>query len=988
MGIACEAGNSPPETRTSLSLWNVNARQRVNQLPGTGAVRDVVFVPQSHLLAVRFKSSSPLILWDYTTGNKQEMQTSNRDVESLFALQSDSTVLSPDGKWRASSRGPHVEIDAAQVGSNSQMPASQSGQAGGVTALFFSGDVLAVGLRNGKISLWNKELRSPISTIQQPIFDTSRGVQAFAVQQKERALMAVAADGGVVRLDFSAPRSLQMIRSSAQGSRPEDTSEGREEKGLVRPAPPRAVMAAVVDGNGVEVSATPPTEEALVSTMSSTGITATGGLYFDPKIQTGYVSLSNADGKQTIPRISDDQRYGQDVTALSFSSNGDILAIGFSDNGVDLWSVAEHRLVKRLDNPVNDRTNGSVTSLAFDPDGEWLASGSTDRSVRVWNLHSSDAFRILPGHTASVLSLAFSSSDKGKMLASGGADDQIILWNPASGQRLRSMEGQSTAINTLTFVPSSSILVSGGEDGTVKLWDTANSRLLATLLPVHNGGDWLATTPEGFFDGTEGTWNEVLWQFNRDLFDVSPVEIGFRDYFYPNLLARILHGDSPTTARSIASLNRAQPVVRVLSATPDSPKTVCVTVEVQSGTSSMQRDAAGQLLQSGAYDLRLFRNGRLVAQSSRSGESALPQSAPDFANWRSSHPVHLGADGKAIISFPGIQLAYWAPSGANRFTAYAFNLDRVKSATSQPLVYHVDTDQKPDRHAWLITMGVNKNQYSLWNLTIPVPSATQVRSMLHEQLSRAYKVSDFYLYSEHGPGLARKNMLQAVLNLLAGKQAISDVRDQVDRDKVIRRATPDDLVVLYIASHGYADPMGNLYLVPYDTGSVPVTSSDLTRCSTNRTDPACSDADNFLRHTISSAELSEWWEGIDAEQAILIIDSCHSGAITGSSFRPAPLGDPGFGQLSYDKRMLLLAAAQAEQKALGDLNDNTTFLVKALQTIAAKNPGWSVTNWLREISQELPALEQQSDVGVDEVQSPVLLDFSDTEELSNASPGR
>jgi hypothetical protein len=674
------------------------------------------------------------------------------------------------------------------------------------------------------------------------------------------------------------------------------------------------------------------------------------------------------------------------VTALSFSPDGDTLAIGFSDNGIDLWSVSAQKFISGPDQSTQVHSHGQVTSVAFSPNGDLLAWGSTDQLVRVWKVRSQGPPQVLSGHTAAVLCVAFSAADKGKILASGGADNQIILWDPESGKSLKFLEGHSSAVNTLTFSPHSAVLVSGGDDGTVRFWDTAGFRLSVTLAPIYNGVDWLATTPDGFFDGSEDTWSEVLWQFNRDLFDVSPVEIGFRDYFFPNLLARILDGKPPTAARSLASLNRAQPIVRIVSVKPDSPNTVCVTVEARNGTSSMQRDAAGHALESGVYDVRLFRNGHLTPQPHSPGET---ESGGNLAAWRGAHLVRLNPDGTKLIRFAGIQLAHWSPSGTNAFTAYAFNLDRVKSATSPPFNYTAQTANRPVRRAWLVTMGVNDNQVPTWGQDIAVPSAKLASSTLSQKLNGSYRVIDVPLYSDysdHGRGLARKGMLQAVLDLLGGRKVAADLRQKVDAGNQIERATPDDLVVLYIASHGVADPQGNLHLVPYDTGAEPVTMSELTRCFAHAAQPSCVDATNFLHSTISSDELSDWWESIDAEQAILVIDSCHSGAITGSSFRPAPLGDPGLGQLSYDKRMFLLAAAQAAQTVPGDLNVGTTFLAEALKTVSQDHPERSVTDWLREVNQELPALEKQGETGFDEVQTPVLLDFADPEHSNSASP--
>ena len=44
------------------------------------------------------------------------------------------------------------------------------------------------------------------------------------------------------------------------------------------------------------------------------------------------------------------------------------------------------------------------------------------------------------------------------------------------------------------------------------------------------------------------------------------------------------------------------------------------------------------------------------------------------------------------------------------------------------------------------------------------------------------------------------------------------LRQEVDPEHKLKAARPDDAVVLYVASHGYADSNGTFYLMPYDTG--------------------------------------------------------------------------------------------------------------------------------------------------------------------------
>jgi uncharacterized caspase-like protein len=108
-------------------------------------------------------------------------------------------------------------------------------------------------------------------------------------------------------------------------------------------------------------------------------------------------------------------------------------------------------------------------------------------------------------------------------------------------------------------------------------------------------------------------------------------------------------------------------------------------------------------------------------------------------------------------------------------------------------------------------------------------------------------------------------------------------------------------VVIAVSSHGYTDPQGRFYIVPYDTG--PVSDGQITA--------------EVLGRFISSDELSQWLRDIDAGEMVMIVDTCHSAAtVEADGFKPGPMGSRGLGQLAYDKGMKILAASQADDVAL------------------------------------------------------------------------
>lgn len=115
-----------------------------------------------------------------------------------------------------------------------------------------------------------------------------------------------------------------------------------------------------------------------------------------------------------------------------------------------------------------------LSSLSFSGDGKLLAAGSTPNIIDVWDVEKQNKIRSFEGGTAVAL------SQDGKLLATDG--NGVEIWELASGKLKRRIPWKGDTIWRLTFDPSSTrILVrANGENDVV--FDCNTGQKLATLV--------------------------------------------------------------------------------------------------------------------------------------------------------------------------------------------------------------------------------------------------------------------------------------------------------------------------------------------------------------------------------------------------------------------------------------------------------------------------------------------------------------------------
>jgi hypothetical protein len=296
--------------------------------------------------------------------------------------------------------------------------------------------------------------------------------------------------------------------------------------------------------------------------------------------------------------------------------------------------------------------------------------------------------------------------------------------------------------------------------------------------------------------------------------------------------------------------------------------------------------------------------------------------------------------------------------------------------------------------AYVVTIGVDATSVANLQLSYAPLGARDIETFLNDKLAARYEIVPVQLISDKlnlnkEIVLPKKNTIKTVLDILSGQAVSEEQRRQIPNHEKLRAATPDDLVVIYIASHGYADPQGKFYIMPYDLGDLTairngeVNEEFLNNClGPGRKGGNCFLAEEYLRNSISSEELTDWLQSIDAGEMSLILDSCHAGAVTGRGFKPGPIGDRGFGQLSYDKKMQVLAATQVENWAQGSLHTGD----RSLLTFALTHRGSQLKSdaknlfdretWLGEAEDEVPKLYDEYGRDNPQRQEPVFFNFA------------
>ncbi len=119
--------------------------------------------------------------------------------------------------------------------------------------------------------------------------------------------------------------------------------------------------------------------------------------------------------------LSEDNK--NQIYALTFSHNGEILASGGILGYLKTWNYKERKLINNVRGH-----SARITDIKFSPNDKEIATSSYDSSVELWDASNLNAQPVkLKEHESWVLSVAYHPS--GNRLISGSSkEDRLILW--------------------------------------------------------------------------------------------------------------------------------------------------------------------------------------------------------------------------------------------------------------------------------------------------------------------------------------------------------------------------------------------------------------------------------------------------------------------------------------------------------------------------------------------------------------------------------
>jgi len=442
-----------------------------------------------------------------------------------------------------------------------------------------------------------------------------------------------------------------------------------------------------------------------------------------------------------------------------------------------------------------------------------------------------------------------------------GSNYELTLHEAQTGRQLRRLIGHIGAIRSIAVSPDGKLVASGSDDQTFRLWSTETGELLLSVF-VGSDREWVAWTAGGFYKSSVGGDRIIGWHVNQGRDRMARYVYAWqmrRRFERADIIERVLKAGSAAKAIRLAGPGRTgrktmDPEDRELA-------------ELEKGLEGIDPDEdIDKLLKSLQFDGDRLSLGP-VGGSAETMAHVLPpmvtvhepvvdarvngREARVRATVASELPVRkvtVLVNGRRTRGLAGITTGLKAVpvavtvtliEGENVITISAENAAGISQPASVRVVSRPPADLMKPR-LYLLSIGVSRYQDPSLNLRYAAADAQSIAEAFIGQEGALFGKAERKLLLDSGA--TRRQVLKGL-------------------DWLGKSVTQRDLAVVSIAGHGKRDDRGSFFFLPHD-GEQDDLRATCVRWTEFR------DALNVLPCKV-----------------ILVMDTCHSGAVTGTMTR-------------------------------------------------------------------------------------------------------